>query len=71
MVQTWMHRLIAALNGKVKVVRVLLEHGAKSGAENEEGKTPFQIAEARGPGRGYDEIMYLLSGHASGARSPP
>jgi ankyrin repeat protein len=47
---------IAALSGRVEVVRVLLEHGAKSGAENGECKTPFQIAVARL----YVEIVGLL-----------
>ena len=45
----------------VEVVRVLLEHGANVDAEDNEGRTPFQIASAKG----YDEIMKLLSDHGA------
>ena len=41
----------------VEVVRVLFEHGANIHAEDRKGKTPFQIASAKG----YDEIMKLFS----------
>jgi ankyrin repeat protein len=46
---------------RVEVVRVLLEHGANVDAEDSEGRTPFQIASAKG----YDEIMKLLSEHGA------
>ena len=42
---------------RAEVVRVLLEHGANVGAEDSKGRTPFQIASAKG----YNEIMKLLS----------
>ena len=37
----------------LEVVRVLLEHGANLDAEDSKGRTPYQIASAKG----YDEIM--------------
>ena len=37
----------------IEVVRVLLEHGANVDAEDSKGRTPYQIASAKG----YDEIM--------------
>jgi ankyrin repeat protein len=45
----------------VEVVRVLLEYGANVGAEDSQGRTPFQIASANR----YDEIMKLLSEHGA------
>ena len=48
--------------GSLEIVRVLLEHGANVGAEDNEGRTAFQIASAKG----YDKIMKLLSEHANG-----
>ena len=44
-----------------EVVRVLLEHGANVDAEDDEGRTPFQIASAR---RG-DKTMKLLLEHGA------
>jgi ankyrin repeat protein len=44
-----------------EVVRVLLEHGANVDAEDSSGRTPFQIASAKG----YSEIMKLLSEHGA------
>jgi ankyrin repeat protein len=41
---------------RAEVVRVLLEHGANVGAEDRNGRTPFQIASAKG----YHEIMVAL-----------
>ncbi|KAF8473034.1 hypothetical protein DFH94DRAFT_765466 [Russula ochroleuca] len=52
---------MAAERGTVEVVRVLLEHGANVGAEDNQGKTPFQIASANGE----DEIMKQLSEHGA------
>ena len=48
--------------GSLEVVRVLLEHGADVGVEDNEGRTAFQIASAKG----YDKIMRLLSEHDNG-----
>jgi ankyrin repeat protein len=47
--------------GAVEVVRVLLEHGANAGVEDNEGRTPFQIASAKGD----NDIMKLLSEHGA------
>ena len=45
------------INGRVEVVRVLLEHGANVDAEeDDERKNPAQIAVARR----YDDIMEVL-----------
>ena len=46
---------------RAEVARVLLEHGANVNAEDGQGRTPFQIASAKG----YDEIMKLLSEHGA------
>ena len=48
---------VAASNGRIDVVRVLLEHGANVGAEDNQGRTAFQLASANGN----DEMMELLS----------
>jgi hypothetical protein len=53
---TPLHVAMREINN-VEVVRVLLEHGANVDAENSQGRTPFQIASAKG----YSEIMKLLS----------
>ncbi|KAF8489915.1 hypothetical protein F5888DRAFT_1951512 [Russula emetica] len=47
----------------IEVVRVLLEHGANVGAEDESGKTPFTLAKSRESQS--DEIMKLLSEHGA------
>ena len=47
--------------GGVEAVRVLLEHGASVGEEDEDGSTPFQIASALG----YSDIIGLLSEHGA------
>jgi hypothetical protein len=44
-----------------EVVGVLLEYDANVGAEDSNGRTPYQIASAKG----YDEIMELLSEHGA------
>ncbi|KAF8496178.1 hypothetical protein F5888DRAFT_413706 [Russula emetica] len=44
--------------GCIEVVRVLLEHGANLGAEDEQGRTPFSLAKK-------DEIVKLLSEHGA------
>jgi ankyrin repeat protein len=51
----------AANHGMVEVVRVLLEHGADVGAENEDGETAFQLAR----GQEGTEIKKLLSEHGT------
>jgi ankyrin repeat protein len=47
---------LAAKEERVEVVSVLLEHGVNVGAVDNEARTPFQFASARGD----DEIMKLL-----------
>jgi ankyrin repeat protein len=47
--------------GEVEVVRVLLEHGASVGAEDKEGRTPFQLAWLEG----HFDVMELLSDHGA------
>ncbi|KAF8473036.1 hypothetical protein DFH94DRAFT_765487 [Russula ochroleuca] len=42
---------------QVEVVHALLEHGANTGAKDNQGYTPFHIASANGD----DEVMKLLS----------
>ena len=51
----------AADYGRLEVVRVLIEDGASIDAEDNKGRTPFQIASAKGRG----EIMNLLSEHGA------
>ena len=41
---------LAARNGRVGVVGVLLEHGANVGAEDKEGRTPLHVAVERRAG---------------------
>jgi ankyrin repeat protein len=47
---------LAAFEGKVEAVGLLLMHGANVDALNKNGETPFQVASARG----YEEIACLL-----------
>ena len=53
-------RMAAEFN-RVEVACVLLEHDANVGAEDSEGRTPYQIASAKG----YKEVMKLLSEHGA------
>ena len=46
---------------RLQIVRVLVEHGANLGAQDEEGRTAFQIASAKG----HNEMMRLLSEHGT------
>jgi ankyrin repeat protein len=39
---------LAAFEGRVFAVRLLLEHGSKVHVQNNKGETPFQVASARG-----------------------
>jgi ankyrin repeat protein len=39
---------LASYNQKLKIVRVLLDHGANADAKNDQGKTPLQLAFLRG-----------------------
>jgi ankyrin repeat protein len=50
---------LAAKCGEIEVVRLLLEHGANIGAEDDGGETAFQVASAVGD----DETMKLLLEH--------
>ena len=52
---------IAADGWEVEVMRVLLEHGANVGAEDNYGRTAFKIASTHGHG----EIIELLSEHGA------
>jgi Ankyrin repeats (many copies) len=52
---------VAIQLNNAEVVRVLLEHGANVGAEDRNGKTPYQIASAEG----HHDIMKLLSEHVA------
>jgi ankyrin repeat protein len=47
-----------------EIVRALLEHGANVDAEDDKGRTPFQIASARR----VDKTTKLLSEHGAKAR---
>jgi ankyrin repeat protein len=47
---------VAAKYAKVEVVRLLLEHGANVGAEDNIGRTPFLMASVAGE----DKTMQLL-----------
>ena len=53
---------IAAENGRLEVVHVLLQHGANVGAKDGSGRTALQIASDTG----HDEIVKLLSEHRDG-----
>jgi ankyrin repeat protein len=48
--------MIAAVNGHVDIVRMLLEAGADPRAVNEEGRTALELAEAAGQ----PEVVNLL-----------
>ncbi|KAI0245586.1 ankyrin repeat-containing domain protein, partial [Lactifluus subvellereus] len=47
---------LASTYGSIKAVRLLLRHSANIHVQNRKGKTPFQVASARG----HREIMQLL-----------
>ena len=49
---------LASVNGWLEVARVLIEHGADRDAEDNEGRTPFQVASER-------DMTELLSDHGS------
>jgi ankyrin repeat protein len=49
---------LALVNGWLKVTHVLIKHGADRDAEDNEGRTPFQIVSER-------DMAELLSDHGS------
>ena len=55
--------MVDQVEWEVEVVRVLLEHGANVGAEDNQGtgRTAFQIASTNG----YGEFIELLSEHGA------
>ena len=52
---------VAAKNGHLDVVELLISHGADMNAEYFVGETALQIAK----GKGYDEIVSLLRKHGA------
>lgn len=52
---------LAAYGGNAEVVRLLLDYGENTAAEDKRGKTPFQVALKNG----MDEITKLLTDHGS------
>jgi ankyrin repeat protein len=58
---TPLHLAVMNLNIEVKVVRVLLEHGANVNAEDNEGRTPLHSAADFGTA----EVVYMLLEHGA------
>ena len=63
-VRTPLHAAAAGY-GSVEVVRVLLEHGANVGAEDNQGRTPFQLASALASAQEENGIMEVLLEHGA------
>lgn len=59
---------LAARNGHVETVRLLLSHGADADALSSNYRTPLWIVTAQGRGRGRAEIVELLLKHKANAR---
>jgi ankyrin repeat protein len=56
---SWTPLHLASSNGALRVVRLLLEHGADVEAKNNVDKTALQIA----ADEGHDEVVELLREH--------
>ncbi|KAK2813177.1 hypothetical protein FQN50_000855 [Emmonsiellopsis sp. PD_5] len=59
---------LAARNGHVDVVRLLLNHGARADALSSENQTPLWIVTSRGRGRRRAEVVELLLQRGANAR---
>ena len=53
--------------GKTEIVRLLLDHGANTEAEDKSGRTPLQMAS----GDGKDEIVRMLMEHGTQLHREP
>ncbi|KAI0269072.1 ankyrin repeat-containing domain protein, partial [Russula aff. rugulosa BPL654] len=51
----------ASANGRIEIVRLLIEHGANVEAKNDEGETPLDVARVVQR----EEIIKLLSEHVA------
>ena len=51
----------AAENGHKKVVKLLIDKGAKTGTKNKEGKTALQLAQASD----HDDVVKYLQSHGA------